>query len=82
VEGSSLLLERGILQLEGLAFRSACIDLSSSLWRLFCIGRAFCSSSYLLFVRPSEDCARSAIYCIDSILLIIKGQIFACASIS
>jgi hypothetical protein len=27
IEGFSLLLERGILQLESLAFRSACIDL-------------------------------------------------------
>jgi hypothetical protein len=35
IEGFSLLLERGILQLESLAFRSACIDLHFlfSLWR-------------------------------------------------
>jgi hypothetical protein len=35
IEGFSLLLERGILQLESLAFRYACIDLhfSFSLWR-------------------------------------------------
>jgi hypothetical protein len=85
IEGFSLPLERDILQLESLAFRSACIDLHFlfSLWRhYFVLAGAFCSSSYLLLVRPSEVYARSAIYCIDLTLLIIKGQIFACASTS
>jgi hypothetical protein len=75
IEGFSLLLECGILQLESLAFRSACIDLHFlfSLWRhYFVLAGAFCSSSYLLLVRPSEVYARSAIYCIDLTLLIIK----------
>jgi hypothetical protein len=85
IEGFSFPLERDILQLESLAFRSACIDLHFlfSLWRhYFVLAGAFCSSSYLLLVRPSEVYARSAIYCIDLTLLIIKGQIFACASTS
>ena len=75
IDGFSLLLERGILQLESLAFRSACIDLHFlfSLWRhYFVLAGAFCSSSYLLLVRPSEVYARLAIYCIDLTLLIIK----------
>ena len=75
IEGFSLLLERGILQLETLAFISACIDLHFLfiLWRnYFVLAGAFCSSSYLLLVRPSEVHARSTIYCIDSALLIIK----------
>jgi hypothetical protein len=75
IQGFSLLLERGILQLESLAFKSACIDLHFlfSLWsHYFVLAGAFCSSSYLLLVRPSEVYARSAIYCIDLTLLIIK----------
>jgi hypothetical protein len=53
IEGFILLLERGILQLESLAFRSACIDLHFlfSLWRhYFVLAGAFCSSSYLLSI--------------------------------
>jgi hypothetical protein len=83
IEGFNLLLERDSLQLESLAFRSACIDIHFllSLWRhYFVLAGAFCSSSYLLLVWPSEVYARSAIYSIDLTLLIIKGQIFACAS--
>jgi hypothetical protein len=38
----------------------------------FVLSGAFCSSSYLLLVQPSEAYARSAIYCIDLTLLIIK----------
>ena len=38
----------------------------------FVLSGAFCSSSYLLLVWPSEVYARSAIYCIDLTLLIIK----------
>ena len=38
----------------------------------FVLSGAFCSSSYLLLVRPSEVYARSTIYCIDLTLLIIK----------
>jgi hypothetical protein len=75
IEGFSLLLERGILQLESLAFRSVCIDLHFlfSLWRhYFVLVGAFCGSSYLFLVRPSEVYARLAIYCIDLTLLIIK----------
>jgi hypothetical protein len=75
IEGFNLLLERGILQLESLAFRSICIDLHFlfSLWRLyFVLVGAFCSISYLFLVRPSEVYARSTIYCIDLTLLIIK----------
>jgi hypothetical protein len=75
IEGFSLLLERGILQLESLAFRSACIDLHFlfSLWRhYFVLAGAFCRSSYLLLVWPSQVYAKSAIYCIDLTLLIIK----------
>jgi hypothetical protein len=75
IEGFSLLLERGILQLESLAFRSTCIDLHFlfSLWRhYFVLAGGFCSNSYLFLVRPSEVYARSVIYCIDLTLLIIK----------
>ena len=53
IEGFSLLLERGILQLESLAFRSVCIDLHFlfSLWRhYFVLAGAFCRSSYLLSI--------------------------------
>jgi hypothetical protein len=38
----------------------------------FVLSGEFCSSSYLLLVRPSEVYARSVIYCIDLTLLIIK----------
>jgi hypothetical protein len=75
IEGFSLLFKRGILQLESLAFRSACIDLHFlfSLWRhYFVLAGAFCSSSYLLLVWSSEVYARSTIYCIDLTLLIVK----------
>ena len=75
IEGFNLLLERGILQLESLAFRSACIDLHFlfSLWRhYFVLAGAFRSNSYLLLVWPFEVYARSTIYCIDLTLLIIK----------
>jgi hypothetical protein len=75
IEGFILLLERGILQLDSLAFRSSCIDLHFlfSLWRhYFVLAGAFCSSSYLLLVRPSKVYAGSAIYCIDLTLIIIK----------
>jgi hypothetical protein len=53
IEGFSLLLEHGILQLESLAFRYACIDLHFLfiLWRhYFVLMGAFCSSSYLLSI--------------------------------
>jgi hypothetical protein len=75
IEGFSLLLERGILQLESLAFKYAYIDLHFlfSLWRhYFLLAGAFCSSSYLFLLWPFEVYARSAIYCIDLTLLIIK----------
>jgi hypothetical protein len=48
IEGFSLLLEHGILQLESLAFRSTCIDLHFlfRLWRhYFVLAGAFCSSN-------------------------------------
>ena len=44
IEGFSLLLERGILQLESLAFRSACIDLHF----LSAFGGVFCISDSIL----------------------------------
>jgi hypothetical protein len=75
IEGFSLLLERGILQLESLAFRYTCIDLHFlfSFWRhYFVLVGEFCSISYLFLVRPSEFYSRSVIYCIDLTLLIIK----------
>ena len=53
IEGFILLLERGILQLESLAFISTCMDLHFlfSLWRhYFVLVGAFCSSSYLLSI--------------------------------
>ena len=75
IEGFSLHLEHGTLQLERLASRSAwhwSSLLIQPLEASFVLTGAFCSSSYLLLVRPSEVHARSAIYCIDSALLIIK----------
>jgi hypothetical protein len=77
IEGFSLHLERGTLRLEGLTFRSAWYGYSLLIQPLeasFVLSEAFCSSSYLLFVRPSEVYARSAIDCIDPTLLIIKGS--------
>jgi hypothetical protein len=53
IEGFSLLLEHGILQLESLVLRSACIDLHFLfiLWRhYFVLAGAFCSISYLLSI--------------------------------
>jgi len=45
----------------------------------FVLSGAFCSSSYLLLVRPYEVYARSAIYCIDLTLLTIKrSDLFLC----
>jgi hypothetical protein len=45
----------------------------------FVLSGAFCSSSYLLLVRPSKVYARSAIYCIDITLLIIKrSDLYLC----
>jgi hypothetical protein len=82
IKGFILLLERGILQPESLAFRSTCIELYFlfSLWRhYFVLAGEFCSSSYLLLVRPSEVYARSVIYCIDLTLLIIKrSDLYLC----
>jgi hypothetical protein len=80
----SLLVERGIFQLEESTFRSTVLVFisHSAFGGLFCIDRAFCSSSYFLSIGPFEDYSRSALYCIGSMLLIIKGQIFACVSIS
>jgi hypothetical protein len=45
----------------------------------FLLSVAFCSISYLFIVQPFEVYARSAIYCIDLTLLVIKrSDLFLC----